>query len=279
MPGFVPVVYSDGTPVMRTGGKIQREACVHLAAWLVWYDRLQVARGRGHVVYYQTQGVDTTASKGTHDCGSAWDMKWISDASIADAREMGAASWHRVPGYNGWPSNGADHVHSLIMCGDNGCNGYQYVAYWLGYNGLGLNGVGAGDPLPKPSMRRNWQEGIAWAQAQIGTPIATTTTEDDMPRLLISQDGTGWLATDRGITPVDMLEAQAIHRVLTATEYDPGSTTVDKIDPAQLTRYATACARLNSPAAPTTSTTVTVNVDDAAAARIATAVWAPIRKV
>ena len=34
MPDFVPVVYSDGTPVLSSAGP-QRVACAHLAAWLV----------------------------------------------------------------------------------------------------------------------------------------------------------------------------------------------------------------------------------------------------
>jgi len=175
MPNFVPVVYSGGGPVLASGGT-SRVACVHLAAWLKVYDALQVARGRGHVTYYQTVG-GADASAGTHLCGSAWDMAYTSDAAIMDAREMGAADWHRRPGYNGWPSSGANHVHGLIRCGDNACNGYQYTAWLSGHNGLGLNGVGAGDTLPKPSTIRTWQQGIAWAQAQMGVgPMTQTTT-------------------------------------------------------------------------------------------------------
>lgn len=181
----VPVVYSGGAPVLASSGA-QRVACPHLASWLVAFDALQVARGRGHVTYFQTVG-GADASAGTHLCGSAWDMAYTSDAAIADAREMGAAIWHRRPGFNGWPSSGADHVHGVIGCGDNACNGYQITAYWLGYNGLGLNGVGAGDPLPKPATRRTWQEGIAWAQAQ----ITGTQQEDDMAfkEILVSTSG------------------------------------------------------------------------------------------
>ena len=218
---FVPVTYSDGAPVLSSGGT-QRQACEHLASWLVAFDALQVARGRGHVTYFQTVG-GADASAGTHLCGSAWDMAYTSDAAIADAREMGAAIWHRRPGFNGWPSSGADHVHGVIGCGDNACNGYQITAYWMGYNGLGLNGVGAGDPLPKPATRRTWQEGIAWAQAQING----TTQEDDMAyktilvtdrpggvsqQVLISWDGLVGPATDA--------EAGTVKRVATAPEGD-----------------------------------------------------------
>ena len=180
MPNFVPVVYSNGGPVLASNGG-QRVACAHLAQWLKVYDALQVARGRGHVTYYQTVG-GADASAGTHLCGSAWDMAYTSDAAIMDAREMGAADWHRRPGYNGWPSSGANHVHGLILCGDNSCNGYQYTAWLSGHNGLGMNGVGAGDMLPRPSTIRTWQQGIAWAQAQMGVGPMTQTTNSPEPQ-------------------------------------------------------------------------------------------------
>ena len=177
MPNFVPVVYSNGGPVLASNGG-QRVACAHLAQWLKVYDALQVARGRGHVVYYQTMG-GADASAGTHNCGSAWDMQYTGTAPIMDAREMGAADWPRLHS-NGWV--GGEHVHGLIRCGDNGCNGYQYTAWLSGHNGLGLNGVGAGDTLPKPSTIRTWQQGIAWAQAQMGVGPMTQTTNSPAPQ-------------------------------------------------------------------------------------------------
>ena len=201
MPNFVPVVYSTGTAVMRSDGKTQRVACPPLAQWLTVYDGLHVARGRGHVVYYQTMG-GADASAGTHNCGSAWDMKYTGDAAIMDAREMGAADWHRIPGYNGWPYTGANHNHGLIRCGDNNCNGYQYTAWLSGHNGLGLNGVGAGDPLPRPSVIRTWQQGIAWAQAQIvqlSIPMTIASTqEDDMSYVMSTTNGSFYLVTPAG---------------------------------------------------------------------------------
>lgn len=178
----VPVVYSGGAPVLASSGA-QRVACPHLASWLIAYDALQVARGRGHVAFYQTMG-GADASAGTHLCGSAWDMAYTSDAAVMDAREMGAAVWPRLARYD-WHTG--EHVHGVIACGDNACNGYQYQAYWLGLNGLGLNGAGGTDPLPKPSTRRTWQEGIAWAQAQ----ITGTQQEDDMAYKTIKVSGTG----------------------------------------------------------------------------------------
>ena len=199
---FVPVTDSLGNPVLASNGT-QRVACTHLAEWLVAYDALQVARGRGHVTYYQTMG-GADASAGTHNCGSAWDMAWMGDAAIMDAREMGAAQWHRIPGRNGWPSSGTDHGHGLIRCGDNGCNDYQYAAWLNGWNGLGLGGQGAGDPLPKPVSLRTWQQGIIWAHAEIARLAGTTTTEDDMPIFMRTTDTSIWLlkpgAPPRGLS-------------------------------------------------------------------------------
>lgn len=287
MPAFVPVTNSLGQPVLTSSGS-PRVACQHLSAWLVAYDALQVARGRGHVTYYQTVG-GADASAGTHLCGSAWDMAYRSDAAIMDAREMGAAIWHRIPGRNGWPSSGADHVHGLIMCGDNSCNAYQYAAYWLGYNGLGLNGVGAGDPLPKPSMRRNWQEGIDWAHAQM---------EDDMDATQASQLANIYAAIFNGGTSMkdggksisqSLAEIQATLKAPALTDaqnnalmstwqavFSGGGDAGPQSMIARLTELQEQAAKIVAELQGTTPT-VTVNIDDAAAERIATAVWAPIK--
>jgi hypothetical protein len=187
------VTYSNGAPVLASSGA-QREASPPLAEWLVTYDALQVARGRGHVTYYQTTGA-SSASGGTHICGSAWDMKWLGgphidaagSAPVMDAREMGAADFPRLWSL-GWPElvsegGGGEHVHGVIRCGYNGCNNYQYQAWLDGYNGLGsLPGHAARDPLPKPAVIRTWQDGIAWAQAQIAqlTSTMTITQEEDV---------------------------------------------------------------------------------------------------
>ncbi len=214
----VPVVYSGGAPVLASSGA-QRVACPHLALWLVAYDALQVARGRGHVAFYQTMG-GADASAGTHLCGSAWDMAYTSDAAVMDAREMGAAVWPRLARY-GWTTG--EHVHGVIACGDNGCNGYQYQAYWLGLNGLGLNGAGGTDPLPKPSTRRTWQEGIAWAQSQ----ITGTQQEDDMAyKTILVTDRPGGapqhvlISWDGLVGPATDAEAGVVKRVATAPQDD-----------------------------------------------------------
>ena len=260
---FVPVTDSLGNPVLASNGT-QRVACTHLAEWLVAYDALQVARGRGHVTYYQTMG-GADASAGTHNCGSAWDMAWMGDAAIMDAREMGAAQWHRIPGRNGWPSSGADHCHGLIRCGDNGCNDYQYAAWLLGYNGLGLNGVGAGDLLPRPNIR-TWQQGVTWAHAEIARITGTdTTTEDDMPRLLLDTNGTGRLITAEGtIAVASVADAKAIRRILTAAEWDPNSAPVDKVAASEVDVYDRHVRAARGAAGPAT---VTANIDYAALAK------------
>lgn len=183
MPSFVPVVYSGGAPVLASTGS-QRVACAHLAEWLAVYDALQVFRKRGHVRYYQIQG-NAKESYLTHIDGSSWDQEWMSDAAAADAREMGGVIWHRIPGVNGWPITGADHGHGMIPCGDNAHNAYQWTAYLGGWNGLGLNGVGGGDPLPRPDVIRTWQQGIVWAKAEIARLTTPAPQEEpDMVRLI-----------------------------------------------------------------------------------------------
>ena len=236
MPGFVPVVYSGGARVMRSDGVTQRVACPHLAQWLTVYDALQVFRGRGHVVYYQTQGTGVAASGPTHDCGSAFDKEDTGTAAIMDAREMGGALFPRLTKY-GW--NGAQHDHGLINCGDNGCNGYQYAAYLSGHNGLGLNGVGAGDPLPKPATIRTWQQGIVWAQAQMGaSPMTQTTQEDDMATFIqVKGDPKGTVYITDGITARAVPDVKSLadlaflagQGVLRITQPVPGPTNPDVI--------------------------------------------------
>lgn len=256
MPGFVPVVYSGGAPVLSSGGS-QRVACAHLAEWLVAYDALQVARGRGHVTYFQTLG-GADASAGTHTCGSAVDMAYTGNAPILDAREMGGWFWPRLHRL-GWV--GGEHVHGGISCGDNACNGYQYAAWLNGYNGLGLNGVGAGDPLPLPVNLRTWQQGIIWAHAEIARLTTPTITEDDMPRLRLDTQGTGWFLTDRGAVTIDSTEdAKVLRRVIDAKDYLVAE---DRVLPGEIAVYQKYLARANGAAAPTT-TTVTAVLDPAA---------------
>ncbi len=71
-------------------------ACQHVAEWLVWYERLQVARGRCKaLVVYQSMG-DSSLSGDTHVCGSATDWQYLGEGAVMDAREMGApATWAR----------------------------------------------------------------------------------------------------------------------------------------------------------------------------------------
>lgn len=80
-----------------------------------------------------------------------------------------------------------------------------------------------------------------------------------MPRLLLATDGTGWLVSDRGITPVgSVADAKVIRRVLDAGQWNPNGGTEDRVSAAELTIYQGYVAKLN-PAAVVT----TVNVDPA----------------
>ena len=172
---MVPVVLDSG-PLYRSDGYTRRLACPDVAEWLVWYERLQLARGRlvRNLDVYQLWG-DSSKSGGTHTCGSAVDCLDLGEGGIDDAREMGGRGWRRVTSL-GWL--GGDHDHIVIPCGCNGCNAYQLTACEAGYNGLGYLGRAGRDPHKQPSRWRTWQQGIAWARAEI-----TRLQEDDMPTL------------------------------------------------------------------------------------------------
>jgi hypothetical protein len=192
MPGFVPVTYSGGAPVFRSDGLTQRVACAHLAEWLVERDALEVARGRGHIAYYQTQG-DAPESFLTHIDGSAGDRKHTSIASVMDSRQMGMAEYPRIAAF-GW--TGAQHDHGMIPCGHNAHNLYQWDAYLAGYDGLGASGRLHLDPLPRPATIRTWQQGIVWAHAEIARLNGTTTTiQEDEMKLLRANTGVYYLVT------------------------------------------------------------------------------------
>ena len=198
---FVPVTDSLGRPVMRSDGTTPRVACADMAEWLFWRDALEVARGRGHLKLFQTFG-DAPESFLTHIDGSASDREHVSIASVMDSREMGMAEYPRIKAY-GW--TGAQHDHGMIPCGHNAHNLYQWTAYLDGYNGLGLLGRGAGDPLPRPAVIRTWQQGIVWAHAEIarlnGTAPATQEDDDMDVYAFTTATGTGYrLRTPLGET-------------------------------------------------------------------------------
>ena len=218
-PTLVPVVLDSGA-LYRSSG-VMRVACQHVAEWLVWYERLQVARGRCRaLVVYQSMG-DSSLSGDTHVCGSATDWQYLGEGAVMDAREMGApATWARIRSL-GWTTG--DHVHSVLSCGDNACNGYQIQAALDGYNGLGYLGRGGVDPHRSPSTARTWRQGIEWAKAEIAR---LSKGEDEMAtiaEITAAVDGVVRTAVREALegqpkTPPTPDQIAAIYGVLTGRE-------------------------------------------------------------
>lgn len=160
-------------------------ACDCLAAWLTAAERLGLARG---LIKYELDIIQLTgtsaASAGTHSAGGAFDVKQRTTAWSHLFREMGAAAWPRTGA--DWVNN--EHLHGVIDCPHNAPAAYQIPAYWRGYSGLGqatsgtykgMWGYGSKDPDPwRPTTRRTWQQGIAWADAQ--TKALTAAAQEDI---------------------------------------------------------------------------------------------------
>jgi len=150
-------------------------ACPCLASWIPAYEAELQRRGllAGPIRLYQLIG-GAAASGGTHADGGAYDTKYLGDAAIWVARQMGAdATWHRPYNWDG--RGGMEHVHGVLTgCPHNGPAAYQIAAVDAGFNGLGLNGHGARDNGPRPLSGRTWEQGLEWARAQLQQ-------EDDMP--------------------------------------------------------------------------------------------------
>ncbi|HEY9441727.1 MAG TPA: hypothetical protein VIQ25_00665, partial [Gemmatimonadales bacterium] len=167
----------------NTGRKFT--ACYCVIQWLTAAENLGKARGLlkvGLDIVQLTGGA--AASGNTHSLGAAFDVRQVSTAWVRLFREMGAAYWPRLDDPTRtddlWDDN--QHGHGVIDCAHDANCAYQYTAYWRGYSGLGQAktgtyagqwGYGSKDPDPwRPSVRRTWREGIAWAEAQ--TKAATT---------------------------------------------------------------------------------------------------------
>lgn len=146
-------------------------ACPCLATWIPAYEAELQRRGLldGPIRIYQLIG-GAAASAGTHTKGGAYDTKWIGDAAIWVARQMGAdATWHRPYNWDG--AGGMEHVHGVLTgCPHNGPAAYQIDAVRAGYNGLGHLGHGAPDTGPRPLSGRTWQQGMTWARQQREAP-------------------------------------------------------------------------------------------------------------
>jgi hypothetical protein len=142
-------------------------ACVCLAQWLGVYQRLAIAKK------LVTKGIDpwqltggAAASAGTHTQGGVFDLLYqTTDAHVALSREMGApATWRRTVAQG----FARVHIHGVLTgCPHNSPARYQIDAQRAGYNGLGTNGRGGSDSHPDPSVYRTWNQGIAWAEAEI----------------------------------------------------------------------------------------------------------------
>lgn len=137
--------------------------CSCLKEWLPAYEHELLRRHLIHtcIDLYQTIG-GYSKSGGTHATGGAADEAQFSDAQVALARSMGAAAWHRTP------AQGFIHHCHLVL---NNCPHAAPTAkgqvqdYKRGYNGL----VGKSRRRESwvPRKLRTWQDGIAWAKAQV----------------------------------------------------------------------------------------------------------------
>ena len=140
------------------------QACPCLAEWLPVFERALIARGvvRESIDIAQLIG-GAEESGGTHAKGGAFDI-WQHDPVTQEvAREMGAATWNRIPPW--W--TGSKHTHGVLNgCPHNTPARYQITALANNGNGLGAGGMGGSDYGPGPQHLRTWREGIAWAQAQ-----------------------------------------------------------------------------------------------------------------
>jgi hypothetical protein len=148
-----------------------------MAAWLPVAEQLGLSRGliKHNLDIIQLTG-DAPASKGTHRRGGAFDLQQRSDAWVEIFRQMGApASWRRDTGV--FASN--QHLHGVL----NGCPHNQPVAYQLEAQRKGKNGLNPSgrDPSPSPTPRRTWQQGIVWAQRQLGVQVSPITARLTQP--------------------------------------------------------------------------------------------------
>lgn len=149
-------------------------ACYCTIQWLTAAEKLGLATGliKYNLDIVQLMG-NAEKSAGVHAFGAAFDVKQRSDAWIRIYRKMGArATWRREGGE--WIGN--EHAHGAIACAHDREVEYQILAQRRGYNGLGqakdgpykgMWGYGGPDPHPNPDTDFTWQEGIAWANAEV----------------------------------------------------------------------------------------------------------------
>jgi len=147
----------------------KRVTCVCLAEWLPLLELMAIKRG---IIKYNLDFLQLTGglkqSGNTHSLGGVFDVKQTGYAFVMLCREMGApATWSRYDMPIG--DNPNHHSHGVLNgCPHNSPARYQLAAQLLRCNGLGFMGMGGKDPYPAVWPRRTWQEGMAWARAELG---------------------------------------------------------------------------------------------------------------
>lgn len=190
-----------------------RVACVCLAEWLVWLERMAIKRGliKQSLDIIQLTG-SASASAGTHGKGGTFDVKQTGAAFVALCREMGApATWSRYNMPIG--SNPNHHTHGVLNgCPHNSPARYQLAAQFLRRDGLGFMGMQGADPYPAVWPRRTWQEGIDWAKAQLAPkpPAAPAKTGTSTANIAVTLDKPIHLAAlQQGRSGTDVSRYQA----------------------------------------------------------------------
>jgi len=190
----LPTASTPGYGTITRGGRTF-VGCDCIIAFLLAGERLGLAKGllKKELDIVQLTG-DAAASGNVHRLGAAFDVLQFSQPWVVIWREMGASFWPRLdpnptrPG-DLWDNN--EHGHGGITCPHDDLITYQMVAYKRGYSGLGKAssgpyagqwGYGSLDPNSyRPKVYRTWQEGIAWADAQVAAINAAK--ENDMPTI------------------------------------------------------------------------------------------------
>lgn len=170
----LPFNLTDGRPAY---------GCIHMRDWSDSYQRCLIRAGiiKRSLDCVQAQG-GSSKSGGTHLEGTALDLigSQCKPEPIRIAREGGARAtwgrggWVRYLGAVARALNFGDHIHLAIDCPCTSGADYQLDEADQGYDGLVGNGR---DYHPRPKVRRDWRQGIAWMDAQyLPTPTITTPT-------------------------------------------------------------------------------------------------------
>jgi len=234
--------------------------------------------------YVQGSPSGSGASGGTHTGpGDAADLEVLLNGKPAPTRVyviaslilrlLGCIAWVRGQDVNGdgvKDDSFAAHLHAIDREGSVKvpAAAAQIGQYLLHQNGL-IGGrtdceVLVRDPLwldtyTDDQFRTRFMA-LTPAAAAIAAHIEPT-QEDDMPRLRLDTQGTGWFLTDRGAVTIDTTDdAKILRRVLDAKDYLVAE---DRVLPGEIAVYQKYLARANGAAAPTT-TTVTAVLDPAA---------------